>query len=1037
MGARSRRTPLWLRGLRSRPLVNALLLVLVSMAVATAVLGPLLVRAVQQFTLQSAVAAAPPAETNVRVSQYLGGDSPSLLGDYQAGARSVGGLVVAAVARSGSAAWLDPLVDTISVGNQTWAASGKGAVSSRLAAVEGCVGYLLSAGRCPERSGEVLVSSVDAGRSGLATGGFLTVTQLESGPLRLRVVGLYDAQASDHGQLVRPGTPSGELARVTAEPLVVWIEQAAELRLPVTVSAQLSVASAVTVDDVAGLRATVAAVETLVANVPAALRVDSEVPGLLDRVERQARAAALLMGVTVVQAVLLALFATAIVLQRVARTRAPEWGIGRLRGVSRRRWLTSVYAEPGLVLLAGLPAGYALGVVLARAAVTWHLDSAIPVEPYRWPVLAVAALAALGALLALVGVSVRSIRRPLPELISTVTEPRGTTVLGAVAQAAVVLLAGSSLYQLLAGRNLTQERSLFGLLAPALLALALAVLAVRVGVLVVRLVTRRPPRSLASLVVGRQTARTPSSVNPAIVLAAGMALAVFASQVVVLATRNADLRAAAVVGADQVLGVSVPPGTDLLTAVREADPSGEWAMAAQDQEGAGTARIVAVDSSRLTRVSAWSPRWADLPDPGAALRPPTGPPLLLRGRTLTFSLSRATVEYLNDDSDLFGTGVGRREPPQLQVVLDDGQRWQTVNLGPLVKSEATVRVPIACAGGCRLVSLGLVQNFPVAYTANLTLTALSTDQQPAAELSGWLDDVGRWRPVIGERVVIDPSNSVTVLAEPAGLSLSIADYAGLQATLVAPTDTVEPAPVLVGPKVLIAPLPGQPDVFSGTGLNGKTQQARLTARAVVLPRAVNDGVLTDLGNARGLADPAAVQAVPQVWLRAGAPAEVEQRLAGAGLRVQSRESQRERAAELRREAVPRAAVLSVWIGGLALLLSVVALVAARVADAGRRRRDWAALRQAGLPLRTLRRLAFAEIALPALLGAVVGLAAGLGTMHLAAPRLPLADAEAAGPPLDLSLAGTPVALLGLVLVVVLTGVAAVGAVLETRPERDR
>jgi putative ABC transport system permease protein len=1030
--------PLWLRGMRSRPLVNALLLVLVSTAVATAVLGPLLIRAVQQFTLQAAVDTAPIAQTSIRVSEDLSGESPNLLGDYRAEAWVVEGLVSRALTRSGSTAWLEPLVDTVSVGNTTWAAGGKGDVSSRVVAVEECTGYAITTGRCPDRPGQVMLSTTAARRAGLAPGQPLTLTRLESGSLRLRVVGLYDPPASDHGQLVRPGTSSGELARVTADPLVVEIEQAAELRLAATVSAQIGIAPGVTADDVAGLRATVAAVETAVSDVPAALGVDSAVPTLLDRVERQARAAALLMGVTVAQAVLLALFATATVLQRVARTRAPEWGIGRLRGVPRRRWLTSVYAEPGLVLLAGLPLGYAAGTAIARAAVTRHLDPATPVEPYRWPVLAVAALAALGALLALVAVSVRSVRRPLPELISTVTEPRRLTVLGAVAQAAIVLLAGASLYQLLAGRDLTQERSLFGLLAPALFALALSVLAVRGGVLVVRLVTRRPPRSLAAVVVGRQTARTPSSLNPAIVLAAGTALAVFATQVVVLANRNADLRAAVVVGADQVLGVSVPPGTDLATAVRKADPGGTWAMAAQEVIGsAGTGRIVAVDTTRLTEVSAWSTQWAGVPDPAAALRPVTGPSLRLRGRTLTIGLANVVVQYLGDDSDLFSTGQGKRVPPLLQVTVDTGRTWRTVDLGTLGPTSATLRGAVPCAAGCRLVSIGVNQRFPTPYTASLTVAALATDQQPAAELAGWLTEAGRWRAVVGEQVSLDPSQSVQVSADPDGLDLAVTDNTGRQATRVTPTDTEEPVRAVVGPKVLLAPVPGQPDVISGSGLDGGAQQVRVLGRAAVLPRSVDDGVLTDLVNAQRLVDPAQVDAVNQVWVRSGAPPEVEQRLTAAGVGVQSRELLADQAGELRREAVPRAAVLSVWVAALALLLSVVVLVAARVADAGRRRRDWLALRQAGLPRRTLRRLALAEIALPALIGAATGLLAGLGAVRLAAERLPLTDAEAPGPPLDLALAWGPAAGLGLVLLVVLAVVAAVGAAVETRRGRHR
>ena len=349
MGARSRRTPLWLRGLASRPLVNLLLLLLATMAVATAVLGPLLIRGVEQFTLRSALAAGSVAETGVRASQFVGGDSPDPLWEYRAASSSVAVLVREAVARSGSNAWQTPVVDAASGSNLAWTVARPGAGSaalpeagSRVVAVEDCATYVLTAGRCPVDLGEVLVSRPDAERAGpaLALGRIVTSAPLAPRPgTRLRVVGVYDPVASDHGQLVRPGTLAGQLARVTAEPLVMTVDQAAALLLPATVSAQLTVSSTAAADDVAGLRLTVEAVETRAGRLNQVTTVDSDLPALLDRVERQARAAALLLGVTVAQAVLLALFATATVLQRVARTRAPEWGIGRLRGVSRWRWL--------------------------------------------------------------------------------------------------------------------------------------------------------------------------------------------------------------------------------------------------------------------------------------------------------------------------------------------------------------------------------------------------------------------------------------------------------------------------------------------------------------------------------------------------------------------------------------------------------------------------------------------------------------------------------------------------------------------------
>jgi hypothetical protein len=295
-------TPLWLRGLRSRPLVNALLLVLASVAVATAVLGPLLIRAVHQFTVQSSVAAAPRDQTTITLSLPAQGDTPrALAAAYDLRSGILTGLLEIALVRSGSAAWREPEVAITSSGNLAWTAGdapATDAVSSRVNAVKAsCAGYVQ-----------------------------LTLTQLASGIERLRVVGIYDPAASDRGQLIRPGTPAGGLAAVTAEPLLVSPDQAAALLLPAVASGRLALGPEVTIPDLAGIRATVAAVNSGVLDQPELISLVTDVPQLLDRIDDQARAAAILMAVTVAQAVGLALFATAVVLQRMARARAAEWG---------------------------------------------------------------------------------------------------------------------------------------------------------------------------------------------------------------------------------------------------------------------------------------------------------------------------------------------------------------------------------------------------------------------------------------------------------------------------------------------------------------------------------------------------------------------------------------------------------------------------------------------------------------------------------------------------------------------------------------
>jgi putative ABC transport system permease protein len=122
----------------------------------------------------------------------------------------------------------------------------------------------------------------------------------------------------------------------------------------------------------------------------------------------------------------------------------------------------------------------------------------------------------------------------------------------------------------------------------------------------------------------------------------------------------------------------------------------------------------------------------------------------------------------------------------------------------------------------------------------------------------------------------------------------------------------------------------------------------------------------------------------------------------------------------------------VVISAAALLLSLLALVAARWADAGRRSADWRALREGGVSPRRLRRLVRIEIALPAALGVLVGLLSGAIAARIAGSRLPLVDADAPGPPLDLQLAWWPIVLLGSGAVLVIALIAQIGALAEVR-----
>lgn len=1018
--------PVVWRDLRGRLTINVLLCALSAVAVLTAVLGPLLVRAISQSTLQDAVAAGGPERTAITVSLDLSGEELSF----------ASGLVPAVFTpvQQGPAAriWQAPQLWTESTDNVAWAPrprTGKLEATTRVRFTDdSCAGMVITDGRCPAEVGQALISSRDARRSHLVVGSTLTFRCPGVPERRLTVVGTYDANRAD-APLTRPETKSGTTAAVTADPLVLTAAQLAELPLRMRASGRLVLEAGLSVQDEPLARQSVIAVSDALLEESSELRFDSQLVDFLDRVDAQTRDAQVLVAVTEVQALALAVFSLAVVLQRLARSRTAEWGIGRLRGVPRRRWLASIYAEPALALISGVPVGVVAGVLVAQGSVASNLRPGTPVEIWRWPVLVAALATALASLLALLAVSVPSVRRPLAELIQERSESRRLSRLAAAAQAVVVLSAALTGYELRVGGVLNTRGPQLGLLAPALFALALALLAVRMTVLVVRGVTSRPPRTLTALVVGRQAARAPSALNPAIVIAVGVALAVFASQVLLLSVRNQGLRATAVVGADSVLQVAVPAGSDLRSAVRAADPSGQVAMAVQEtaaRSDSGLSRIVAVDTTRLAAVSSWSPAWSGVGDLTAALHPPAGPPITLRGTRVEVTVS--AVRVTPGKPSIAGTSFA---DPVLTLTLDTGARWKTVSLGPVSRGPR-LRGKMPCPKGCRIVGFGLVSAPGAPYEATVSITGVATDVSAERESRGWLRQQGRWHTRLGDTASPDPVAKAVPTASGAGLLVQVSDVEGGNAALVAPSDAIDPLPAVLAPGTPEEPFAGIADAAYGRGLNGQPQLLHIVGHASVLPRSLGDGVLVDLGNAARLSDPAENDAVSEVWLSGTAPADMERALTRAGLRIQSREDLDATRAALEQQPTTRAAAVARYLGCAALLLTLLALVAARVADVVRRRVDWRSLRDAGLTARSIRRLALVEIAVPALLGTALGVISGMAAVTLAAARLPLVDLSTPGPPLDLRLSWPAAALVGLgVGVLILVG-AFVGAALETR-----
>ncbi|CAN5250049.1 hypothetical protein BH09ACT1_BH09ACT1_22140 [soil metagenome] len=1011
MAARS--LPFWVRSVRARPAAAACLAVLSAGAVILSTLAPLLLSAVEQFTLTDTLAATSPARTSViGLAEVNGGLTRIPLVAVKEIAAAVphrlyapGQIVVEA---NESFAWT---INSTVTPPQEVSLSAPGA---------GCGKVRMVAGHCPTDDGQMMVAATLARSAKVSVGDAVTVSTsgFSLGPFA--VSGIYDSTTSGGRFLAHPSAEGGLASRATPD-LVISHDQFQKLRFDGVAYSLSRLRLGLRMGDIDAALDGVDAAQTAsggLAGARSSARVHADLREIIVPLDAKHAAAAVTLSIVALEALGLAWFAESLVIQRIGRARAGEWGIARLRGLPRHRWLATVFLEPSIALLSGAILGAVASPAAASVAARLILGPGAIVDTFQPAFGAVIGLALAGSFVALVAASIRSARLPLAELLRETTEPRQLSRLALIAQTAVVLVTAVVIYTLITGGRVRGAQ--VGLLAPGLIAVFIGIVGLRVAVLLVRRMTQRPPRSLTGLVVGRQLARAPSVLYGAVVICVGVAVAAFSVQFAVLAVDTQKARAEASVGASTVLTVDVPGSVSFVSAVRAADPGGKTAMAVEEVSGGeGSARIIAVDSSRLAAVSSWSPEWSGMSSSRLIRRlaPKTGKSLLVQGSQLALTLADV------DD--------GAKNPinpaVRLKLVLQNSSGWHTVNLG-MPEAGTKVRT-IPCVSSCRVVWFGTVDSEiePQPYRADFTLTAVSTDKQP--DLSAVLVP-DNWRNRIGSISTASQPASGKVTATSTGMRISFSDEDGTNIASIASRDAPEPLPVLAGPEAKFIPFAGLGDAYSGTGLDQSSRVITLVGRADVLPRLMGNGVLADLTLMSRISNPAGSTAAKEVWLAPGRHPAVLKALRMAGIRITGRESLATVTTTFEREAPTRAAVLGIAIAIVALLLTLLTAIALRIVGARGRQRDWQSLRAAGVSKARLRNMLRTDVFVPAAIAVVLGIGAGILAFVLIAPRLTLVPGVSALPPVDALPSAFPLAVIGLDMLVALALVALVSARVE-------
>ncbi|MDG6106018.1 FtsX-like permease family protein [Dactylosporangium aurantiacum] len=664
----------------------------------------------------------------------------------------------------------------------------------------------------------------------------------------------------------------------------------------------------------------------------------------VDRVERDRQLVGLGVPVGAFQLLLLCWFALYLAVKYTGEERRPDVGLVKLRGATRGRTWALIGGQSAVPMLAGALVGLPLGYLVATS-VTGTIKDATVVRQATALSLQAVVVAVLGALAAAMLAERRSLGASVAELLRQT--PGKARAWRDLFDLVLVIVAGIALYQV--RHRASGDAAGLALLAPGLAALAGALVASRAITAVAgRLVEGalrhgRPARALTAIYL----ARRPGVHRLAALMIVTVALLGTSYVTWDAGKRAGHTRAELEVGADRVLTVRAENRLALLQAVRAADESGRYAMAAVQSLRSGQDRVLLVDAPRLPAVAAWRPEYGmGARQAAAALHPPAPDPIMITGGELAFDL------------DVRVTAVERGRTLFFEAVLADPAGNRVVaRVGPLQEGAAVLKAPVpacATAPGCRLSSLAITQStleqkvfFAARPGIEVTVRGLS-DGRPAVTTDS-LADRSRWRLAVSPappNLIVTPTGG-GLLLRVAPIRPGPAADAGVY-----PVDT--PAPLAtIRARKLQSRIAGDQRVTYGSASIAE----HVAGAATRLPRLGEQGVLADLEYADRLGADFGAGESMQVWIAPGAPSDLRARLEARGLIVLGEESIEDTAARYASFGPPLTLQFMLLSAVLGVALAVGAAFVVAAVERRPRARELAAMRIQGAPARVVQRVA--------------------------------------------------------------------------------
>ena len=1018
------------RGIRWRLMGSLLVVITAAIAVGTAIVGPLFIRAGGDSLVRRAMASASLSDTTFELSPPAG--EATTLDGLAAERRSL--------LRRGHLNRLygPPVVQTMLTDFHLTSRTGH-LYASRLTYRTGICSILhFSAGGCRTGPRDAVVSDRTAQRLGISVGSTITVKDRnDEHPVQIRITGVYDLPNLHSAYWFGDPEPFFAFGQSTPPPQVdeiddLFVASPSALALPSGYVRSLTIQSGLR-PGVVGIGNASAVMQHMLALEQRAattgFEVETGLPAVLSDPLHQQSLMNTIVVVAALQLVLLAIWVLASVLMRSADLRRAELRVARLRGFPPSTLLAVSTTEPAALCAIGTVLGIVAAWAAVRAAASILFTPGTAVRLDAWTFVAFAAVVlTIGTVL---GVSSMRLLRS-SGLAASSSQPASSHS-RAVIDVSILALSVVAVIGASTSGALSSQSDPVAAAAPAVVALGTSVIAIRiVEYLCRRLSTATLDSSaVASFLAVRRIGRRPTALREARTLVIAAGLACFAVTAWSVARANRLTAARFSIGARTVVTVTADD-RQLDQAVDRVDPRGRFAMAAIETYPLGTP-LIGVDASRLAAVAEW-PRGTTYQSVAAvsrALTPRAPPEVTLADGALAVS------------ANVSASGVARQDLAHLYLaawLFDPQDGTRIVDLGELRSGRFAYQGVPQTNCPCRLVGIGVLpsaKRVPSTGQIDLGLDALTyqsgtgVPQSARAELTptAWLSNsalVGVVAAGSGVGFDIPMTTVVGDTGANGGAPAVMASLAGQPSVL----------PAIAGGRAeSLAVEDGQDGTLAVQGLDSNTIAVRPVIAAASLPRIGLGGVFVDLGTLeRAQTGPTIAVTSEQVWLGPQAPPDAVSRLRTAGLHIDQVQRSSTLISEARHTGPALAYDFMLLATLVALLVAAVGTFSVLAAGSRGRATEMIALEVTGVRRGILARSLGIEAGILALT-ALFGVAAGAGTAAIALPSLPQL-AEPTGAPLSYALPALlilAVALGAVLVVMAATALAARGILRSMSP----